>query len=154
MEQSGISSPIHQNKFKLSQASLTHLEGVHPDLVAVVKLAIEISEIDFSVIDGVRTFEEQYQHYLNKASPLNGIKRGHHKDGIKGTGVSRHQTGHAVDLAPWVNGKSRFEDAYCDKVAKFMFQAAKELNISLEWGGNWKSKDKPHFQLPRSKYSS
>jgi peptidoglycan L-alanyl-D-glutamate endopeptidase CwlK len=31
-----------------------------------------------------------------------------------------------------------------------MKQAAYELNIKIEWGGDWKSfKDGPHFQLPK-----
>jgi len=35
--------------YHLSKRSLGNLEGVHPDLVAVVKRAIEITEQDFSV---------------------------------------------------------------------------------------------------------
>ena len=43
--------------FKLSQKSLDRLSGVHPDLVAVVKRAIEITEVDFAVLEGVRSKE-------------------------------------------------------------------------------------------------
>ena len=43
--------------FKLSQRSLGKLEGVHPDLVATVKRAIEITKVDFGVTAGVRDLE-------------------------------------------------------------------------------------------------
>ena len=43
--------------FKLSQRSLDRLEGFKPDLVNVVKRAIELTTVDFGVIEGVRTEE-------------------------------------------------------------------------------------------------
>ena len=45
--------------FKLSQRSITNLDGVHPDLVKVVHTVIEKTSTDFGVIYGVRTLEEQ-----------------------------------------------------------------------------------------------
>ena len=45
--------------YKLSQRSLDRLEGVKPDLINVVKRAIELTTIDFGVIEGVRTEERQ-----------------------------------------------------------------------------------------------
>ena len=45
--------------FKLSNRSLEKLEGVYPDLVATVKRAIEITEVDFGVTAGVRDIETQ-----------------------------------------------------------------------------------------------
>ncbi|WP_084494694.1 M15 family metallopeptidase [Alkanindiges illinoisensis] len=34
-----------------------------------------------------------------------------------------------------------------------LIEAAKELNIPLEWGGDWKNfKDGPHYQLPWKQY--
>ncbi|RYD61794.1 MAG: M15 family peptidase, partial [Verrucomicrobiaceae bacterium] len=41
--------------YKLSAESLEKLKGVHPDLVKVVKRAIELTTIDFKVGEGVRT---------------------------------------------------------------------------------------------------
>ena len=71
--------------YKLSQRSLQNLSGVHPDLVAVVKRAIEITEQDFSVIEGIRSIDRQRELVKSGASqPMN----------------SRHLTGHAVDIAP------------------------------------------------------
>ena len=45
--------------YKLSDRSLSKLEGVHPELVDVVKLAITLTKVDFGVTFGKRTKEEQ-----------------------------------------------------------------------------------------------
>ena len=45
--------------FNLSNRSKGKLEGVHPDMVAVVETAITLTKVDFGVTYGVRTVEEQ-----------------------------------------------------------------------------------------------
>ena len=75
-------------EFSLGAGSPKELEGVHPDLIAVVKRAIALTAQDFSVHDGIRTLEEQ----------KNLVERGASK-----TLDSRHITGHAVDLVPYIN---------------------------------------------------
>lgn len=122
--------------FALSAKSKQRMVGVHHDLVAVVTRAIEITEVDFTVLEGLR--DEERQKALVKA-------------GASWTMNSRHLTGHAVDLGAWVGGEVRWDWPLYHKIAKAMFKAAKELDIPIEWGGNWPSpkKDGPHFQLPR-----
>lgn len=124
--------------FTLSKRSLDRLEGVHPDLVKVVKRAIELTEIDFAVLEGVRSLETQ-QEYLKK--------------GATTTLRSRHLTGHAVDLGAFLGGSVRWEWPLYDKVAEAVKSASEELGVPIEWGGDWKKfKDGPHFQLPWDKY--
>lgn len=123
--------------YKLGARSLERLEGVHPDLVAVVKLAIQKTEIDFTVLEGLRTKERQVQLVASGASR---------------TMNSRHLTGHAVDLGAILNGKIEWSWPLYDKIAKAMKDAAEELNIPVEWGGDWKMKDGPHWQLPWKDY--
>lgn len=124
--------------FRLSQKSLDRLSGVHPDLVAVVKRALEISEVDFAVLEGVRSKTRQAQLFKEKATK---------------TMNSRHITGHAVDLGAWVDGEVRWDWPLYHQIAKAMKAAATELNIPIEWGGDWRTfKDGPHFQLPRKEY--
>lgn len=121
-------------KFILSTLSLSRLVGLHPDLVKVVKRAIEITEVDFRVGEGLRTVERQKQ--LKAAGATTTLN-------------SRHLTGHAVDLIALVGGEVRWDWPLYHKIAAAMKQAAKELNVPLEWGGDWKTfKDGPHFQLP------
>jgi peptidoglycan LD-endopeptidase CwlK len=121
--------------YSLSFRSRQRLSGVHPDLVAVVKRAIEITEQDFSVIEGIRGLERQRQLV---------------KEGNSLTMNSRHLTGHAVDLAPY---PLSWDWEYFYPIADAMKAAAEELDVDLEWGGDWKSfPDGPHFQLSRKTY--
>ena len=63
---------------------------------------------------------------------------------------SRHLTGHAVDIAPY---PISWEWEYFYPIEDAMKQAAEELGVDLEWGGDWKSfKDGPHWQLSRKSY--
>lgn len=124
--------------FKLGLKSKMMLRGVHPDLVKVVERAISLSEIDFTVLEGLRTAQRQKQ--LKDA-------------GASQTLNSRHLTGHAVDLGALVNGKLRWDWPLYHKIAKAMQQAAKELKVSIVWGGSWaKFPDGPHFELDRKVY--
>ena len=124
--------------FKLSQKSLDRLVGVNPDLIRVVKRAIELSPIDFAVVQGVRTQDEQNALY----------EQGRTKPGkiVTWTKDSKHVGGKAVDLCPF---PIDWEDTVkFDKIAVAMLQAAKELGVKITWGGSWvKSKDRPHFQI-------
>ena len=56
--------------YKLSKRSLRNLEGVHPLLVSVVHRALELSDIDFTVVEGLRTIEKQKEYYNHR--PLYG----------------------------------------------------------------------------------
>ena len=116
--------------YRLSNKSLQKLEGVHPDMVAVVKLAISITGQDFSVGEGLRSVSRQKKLVATgKSTTMN----------------SRHITGHAVDLFPY---PLSWDWEYFYPIADAMKEAAKELKIDLEWGGDWKSfRDGPHFQL-------
>lgn len=124
--------------YSLGKRSRERLNGVHPDLVKVVEHAIEITTVDFAVLEGLRTPERQ--KVLKEA-------------GASQTLNSRHITGHAVDLGAWVDGEVRWDWPLYSQIAKAMKAAAAELNIPIEWGGDWRTfKDGPHFQLPRKEY--
>lgn len=124
--------------YKLGIKSRLKLKGVHPDLVRVVEKALDISEVDFTVLEGLRTRERQKQ--LVEA-------------GASRTLNSRHITGHAVDLGALVNGKVNWSWPLYDKIAYAMKEAALDLDIPIVWGGEWKSfKDGPHFELNRNTY--
>lgn len=124
--------------YRLGARSKKRLEGVHPDLVRVVERAIELTEVDFTVLEGMRTVARQKKLVAKGAST---------------TMNSRHLTGHAVDIGAWVDGTVRWDWPLYYKLAEAMKQAAKELNVDLEWGGDWKSfKDGPHFELRWAAY--
>jgi peptidoglycan L-alanyl-D-glutamate endopeptidase CwlK len=123
------------SNYRLSNRSLSNLQGVHPDLIGVVKRAIEITEQDFSVIEGVRNIDRQRELVAQgKSTTMN----------------SRHLTGHAVDLAPY---PLSWDWEYFYPIADAMKEAAEEQGVDLEWGGDWSSfPDGPHFQLSWEAY--
>lgn len=124
--------------FRLGERSRKNLEGVHPDLVKVIERAIEITKQDFTVIEGLRTQARQRELVAKGASR---------------TMNSRHLTGHAVDIVPWVNGTVSWDWKFYSEIRNAMMTAAAELGVEVEWGGNWATfKDGPHWQLPWGKY--
>ncbi len=123
--------------FVLSQKSLKNLEGVHPDLVSVIKHAIEISTIDFTVLEGLRTPERQKQVIeLGKSWTKN----------------SRHLTGHAVDLGVIIDRHINWYYPWYEKLSKFVLESADKLNVPIEWGGTWPKKDGGHYELTWAAY--
>lgn len=126
--------------YELSKRSKDRLSGVHPDLVRVVEKALSISDLDFTVLEGVRSMAQQERLV---------------KVGASQTLHSRHITGHAVDLGACVAGQVRWDWPLYHKIADAMKKAAAECNVPIEWGGDWVSfKDGPHFQLPHKEYPS
>jgi peptidoglycan L-alanyl-D-glutamate endopeptidase CwlK len=109
------------SNFRLSSRSLDKLQGVHADLVKVVKASIKSTEVDFAVFEGIRTVARQRQMVNSGASQ---------------TMNSRHITGHAVDLVPW-NGELRWDLGMCYYIAESVRTCAEELDISVVWGGAW-----------------
>jgi hypothetical protein len=152
--------------YKLGQRSLAELQGVHADLIRVVERAIEITPIDFSVIDGLRTIEEQRAYVLSGASQ---------------TMDSRHLDGFAIDIAAYIGNKVRWETELLCKVAVAVREAARQCGVPIRWGGNWDVLltdtesppeeliqdyiqkrisqgrkpfvDAPHYELPKSQYA-
>ena len=112
-----------------------NLKGVHPDLVKVVRRSAK--KADFIVTEGLRTTARQKQLVAAGASK---------------TMNSRHITGHAIDVAALVGGKVRWDWGLYPIIANEMKKAAKELNVPIVWGGDWKFRDGPHFELDRRKY--
>lgn len=123
---------------ELSPRSHRALEGVHEDLVKIVKLSIKLTDLDFAVLEGKRSEARQKELVAAGASL---------------TLDSRHLTGHAVDLGAVVGGKVRWDWPLYPRLASTVLSAARQLGIPLIWGGTWKKlKDGPHFELPREDY--
>jgi len=108
--------------FHLSQRSLGNLEGVDEALVAVVSHAIKITEVDFAVICGLRTEEEQ-RKLVDK--------------GASQTMKSKHLVGDAVDLMAYVDGRGCWELNVYDEIADAMRAAATDVGLAVRWGAAW-----------------
>lgn len=121
-----------------SATSLSRLEGLHPDLVRVVCRALLISPYDFTVVEGLRTLEQQRKHVASGRSQ---------------TMNSRHLHGLAVDLAPLVNGSISWSWDHFTPFGAAMKRAAAIEGVPITWGGDWTTlKDGPHFELPHVLY--
>lgn len=122
----------------LAERSIKALQGVHPDLVAIVHRADELGA-RFHVTEGMRTLERQRS--LLKAGKSKTLK-------------SRHLTGHAVDfVAVTLDGGVTYAAEPMRAVADAFKAAARELGYPVEWGGDWRTfKDTPHVELSRKSY--
>jgi peptidoglycan L-alanyl-D-glutamate endopeptidase CwlK len=134
--------------FRLGTRSKQRLEGVHPDLKAVVELAITLATVDFTVLEGARSHDRQLKLFAAGATQTMNSRHLVKPKEDGGTGFA-----HAVDLGAWVDGEVRWDWPMYHQIGACMKLAATELGIEIEWGGDWRSfKDGPHFQLPWKKY--
>ena len=150
---------VTENKtYSFSQTSLDKMEKLHPKLVEVMKAAITDSPFDFRITSGARTTEEQKALFaLGRTKPGKIVT---YTNGV--TSKSNHQIkadgyGYAVDIFPCgviengVYRKFTSEEGYDEKklklIANHILAVAKSKNVNIEWGGNWKMKDTPHFEL-------
>lgn len=123
------------NGFLLSGRSRKNLEGVNPKLVSVVKTAIELTDVDFAVTEGVRSAERQAELVAEGKS---WVKK------------SKHQSGDAIDVAAFPNnypGDVSWEAKHYAEINKAFQEAAKIHNCRVTWGGNWIQRDGVHFQF-------
>ena len=125
--------------FQLGKNSMKNMEGIDDRLIDIVELAITISPIDFGIPSsgGFRTTEDQAKLYTAGKSKCDGRDN-----------KSYHQTGKAVDVFGYVDGKASWDTLHLTTIATAMLQSASQLGIELQWGGLWKSwQDLPHFQV-------
>jgi len=118
--------------FKLSQRSIDRLEPVKPELFDVVLEAISLTKIDFGVICGLRTEEEQ---------------RALVEKGASQTMKSKHLTGDAVDLMAYIDGRGTWELNVYDDIAEAMREAARNQGVRIRWGAAWTVPDIAEWNL-------
>lgn len=125
--------------FQFSESSKNRLATVDPRLQEIAELALTLTKVDFGIpaSGGLRTEEEQNKLYHNGKSQLDGYKK-----------KSYHQTGKALDVYAFVDGRASWDEYHLSQVATAMLAAASQLGYKLEWGGHWPNfVDMPHFQL-------
>ena len=125
--------------FKFSETSKSRREGVDLRLIEISDMAITLSRVDFGIPEhgGYRSTETQQGLYADKKSKADGVKK-----------KSFHQSGLALDVYAYVDGKASWEHRDLAMVAAAMLQSASVLGYKLKWGGHFKNFiDLPHFQL-------
>lgn len=108
--------------YKLGKRSRAILSPLHTDIQRVIERAIQITEIDFTGLEGLRMLERQRRLIAKGATR---------------TLDSRHLTGHAIDLGAWVDDEVRWDFGLYVKIAYAVRQAAIELDIPIVWGACW-----------------
>ena len=122
------------SNYTLSSMSLRLLAGVHSDLVRVAILALQYSDVDFGITEGVRSQDRQKWLFAQgKTKTLN----------------SKHLRGEAFDIVCYnEDGKVTWDRKYYRRVSEYMYRAAEELGVTIKWGGDFKTFfDGPHFEL-------
>ena len=124
--------------YKFGTKSKERLATVHPDLQKLFNAAISTSPYDFSITEGVRSLERQKELLeAGKSTTMN----------------SRHLKGNAVDIAVFVEGKLTWDFKYYKEVSDHIKALSKAMQITIVWGGDWKSFiDGVHFELDRVVY--
>ena len=117
--------------FRLSQRSMDRLEGVHPDMTAVVERAIQLTGVDFGVTQGVRTLDEQKANVAAGRSQTMASKHLLQDDGFS----------HAVDVVAYVGSDVSWELNVYDDICDAFKEAAKEVGCSIKWGAAWSEGD-------------
>ena len=117
--------------FRLSQRSMDRLEGVHPDMTAVVERAIQLTGVDFGVTQGVRTLDEQKANVAAGRSQTMASKHLLQDDGFS----------HAVDVVAYVGPDVSWELNVYDDICDAFKEAAKEVGCSIKWGAAWSEGD-------------
>lgn len=129
---------------ELTKRDRARMVGVHPDLVAVVEKAAELTSGRFMIVEGLRSVAKQRAYVARGASKTMNSRHLKGKDGL----------GHAVDIGV-LTPTGKYEQSWppYTVMAKSFKQAAKLLKIPIVWGGDWKSfRDGPHYELDRKKY--
>ncbi|WP_026784296.1 M15 family metallopeptidase [Pleomorphomonas koreensis] len=123
------------SNFVLGTRSRAALVGVHPSLIKVVERAIELTAQDFTVLEGVRSLDRQRVLKSHGKSKTMLSKHLRQSDGY----------GHAVDLAPLVNGSVVWEFEKIRPIVLAMRRASIEAGVKIVWGSIW---DRNLAQLP------
>jgi len=128
-----------------SKLSLGRLSTAHPKLQELFSEAIKTTPIDFMVVCGYRSREDQDKAVLEGKSKTPWPTSKHNR-----------QPSEAVDICPMVNGQLSWNKAKLRKLATHILGEAKRLGISIRWGGDFnmngvvgddKFIDMPHFEL-------
>lgn len=139
---------------KFSKRSLSKLETCHEDLQLIMQTAIEISNIDFGIMEGNRGIEKQQSYFKQGLSKIDGIEK---------KGKHNQMPSMAVDIYPFIDGKINYDNEHCSYLAglihavtEFLYDA-KKIKHKIRWGGNWDMdgtilidqsfKDRPHYEL-------
>lgn len=132
--------------YKFSSLSEQRLNGVAQPLQKIIRRAMEWQIMDFTVLNGLRSLEEQKEKVAKGYSKTMHSRHLPNKNGLA----------EAADIAPYpVNWQNK--EAF-HRLAGIIQASAASFHIPIRWGGDWDGDndtrdqtfiDLPHFELQR-----
>ena len=120
--------------FQLGRRSKQRLADCHPVMAAVVERAIEITGVDFTVLETLRS-EKKQRHLVRQGKSQ--TKNSRHLGRVPKNAPELGPISHAADLAAWVDETINWEWEHYFTIANAMKQASEELKVRIKWGGCW-----------------
>lgn len=151
--------------FSFGANSLARLATVKPELRALAQRAIELTTVDFGVVQGGRTLDQQMRLYGQGRDPAEcaaaGIPQSYAQPAMQRvtwTLKSNHLAdpadglGSAIDVCPYIDGAFNWDEdgslSAWPQIAAAFKAASADLGVKVFWGGEWQGKkDRPHFAL-------
>ena len=123
---------------------MSNVTTANRDIKSLQPLAQQAAQLflDTCKARGIDIFVTEYHRSQERQNYLYEQGRSRPGNIVTWTRSSNHTSGYAWDIA--VNPP---HDLYDSKIIAKAGQVAKELGI--EWGGDWKEKDTPHFQIDK-----
>lgn len=118
--------------YTLGKFSLKNLITCQPELIELIT-AVAHDE-DIQVTCGYRGKEEQEKAFNEGTSKAHWLESPHN-----------YNPSFAVDVVPYP--QKWFDNDKLDRLGKIIKDKAKEMNIDIVWGGDWKWKDRPHYEI-------
>ena len=137
--------------FRFGKSSSEKLATCDIRLQRIMQRALSFGIMDFSIIEGYRSIEEQQDKFKQGLSEIDGIsKKGKHN----------YSPSLAVDIMPYptgINGVDVWKDKqrFC-VLAGIVLSSAKLEGVKIRWGGDWDGdgnnadsnfSDLPHFEI-------
>ena len=127
------------SSFIFGTRSEAQLQTCDPLLDSVMRKALKMSDVDFGIVQGARSIEEQRDYFRKGNSKVN-------PDGYIGNlpalyAAAKHITGpgmrysRACDIV--VSGAKAYDIPTLCYIAGVVLTCAKYMGVKVRWGGNW-----------------
>lgn len=111
---------------KFGTTSVKNIIMLTYDLQWILREALALEIIDFTVVCAYRNEEDQTSAYESGNSKVRWPNSKHNKNPAE-----------AMDVVPYINGKISYEYVHCCVLAGVILAVAKKLGVGIRWGGNW-----------------
>lgn len=124
------------NKYYLGKRSKENLSTCTDRIQMVVKKVISLGIMDLSVTEGARGKTLQDKYFETGKSKVKWPNSKHNilKEGDKS---------YAVDIVPYINGKSSYKLSHCCCLAMLIIGVGAMMGVKIRWGGNWDMDGEP-----------